>query len=631
MENRTTALILLCLVLLTGPSRASATGRNLTRDYEPVVLTGRELAEFVGTPKGFLFLFAYRGGEWQEIPFQLDKRNSDGRYRYDVPEEQKVLEEVDEFVFMAKDAGDSAPGNWLEKYRTDELRLEIAVGNPLKEDENAWVYLYRIREGGPVSIPHDYVNYFAATSGGADRIRTTYYELSNGSWGFPTELKILATQGGAETDLIDRMYFQAKGSGSVLGINLNFTIDESDISFKSAGNKVDFIDGLIRVVREFQATLTIDAPWPFSDINVPFSVPPAYYYPYSAQVNIDVPNISGASVSEGRVNIELAAPMTGSLFLSANNPLPGFILDLKDDLPNTTIDNQLPKNNWMLVQGNSGTIVHQFPLLPTLGKERRLYYDDNGDLGSIGVLIGGGLQTPFTLSYKGYFLDSKQPNTIGSTLTLNDSNPLTRKVTPQLFSSVPVELIAFSAMAAGRDVLIEWSTASETNNFGFELQSLTNEGDWFLLAFIPGHGTTNEPQTYTYLDASLPAGEYLYRLKQVDLDGQFEYSTTISATIGLPETFTLAQNYPNPFNPETTIEFAIPADSERDGAVTKLVIFNMLGKHVRTLVDEHQMAGFYSVTWDGRNANGLDVPSGVYVYRLVTGTFIASKKMLLIR
>jgi hypothetical protein len=216
-------------------------------------------------------------------------------------------------------------------------------------------------------------------------------------------------------------------------------------------------------------------------------------------------------------------------------------------------------------------------------------------------------------------------------LTLNDSNPLTRKVTPQLFSSVPVELIAFSAMAAGRDVLIEWSTASETNNFGFELQSLTNEGDWFLLAFIPGHGTTNEPQTYTYLDASLPAGEYLYRLKQVDLDGQFEYSTTISATIGLPETFTLAQNYPNPFNPETTIEFAIPADSERDGAVTKLVIFNMLGKHVRTLVDEHQMAGFYSVTWDGRNANGLDVPSGVYVYRLVTGTFIASKKMLLIR
>ena len=95
---------------------------------------------------------------------------------------------------------------------------------------------------------------------------------------------------------------------------------------------------------------------------------------------------------------------------------------------------------------------------------------------------------------------------------------------------------------------------------------------------------------------------------------------------GVPDGFNLAQNYPNPFNPSTQINYAIA----RSGR-TQLEIFNILGAKVRTLINQTQPGGNYSVRWDGTNDTGEILPSGVYVYQLRIGTFMAMRKMLLVK
>ncbi len=108
-----------------------------------------------------------------------------------------------------------------------------------------------------------------------------------------------------------------------------------------------------------------------------------------------------------------------------------------------------------------------------------------------------------------------------------------------------------------------------------------------------------------------------------------ENVTSVDDPIGAPGKFSLAQNYPNPFNPGTVINYTISPSANSTG--TRLVIFNLLGQKVRTLVDARETAGSHSVTWDGRNDAGELLPSGVYVYRLTFGTLVDSKKMLFIR
>jgi flagellar hook assembly protein FlgD len=90
--------------------------------------------------------------------------------------------------------------------------------------------------------------------------------------------------------------------------------------------------------------------------------------------------------------------------------------------------------------------------------------------------------------------------------------------------------------------------------------------------------------------------------------------------------FSLQQNHPNPFNPATMIEFSLP----RKGQV-ELSIYNLLGQRVRVLMDESKPAGMYSAVWDGRDANGREVASGIYFYRLRAGENLATKKMLLLK
>jgi hypothetical protein len=171
---------------------------------------------------------------------------------------------------------------------------------------------------------------------------------------------------------------------------------------------------------------------------------------------------------------------------------------------------------------------------------------------------------------------------------------------------------------------LHWKTATELNNSGFEVQRRSeNRGasaEWQVLGFVRGAGTTTEAQSYSFLDNSA-VGKVQYRLKQIDFDGQFEYSNIIEVDAGAPKQFALEQNYPNPFNPSTTIRYQLPVASE-----VKLEVYDVLGKKIATLVNERQSAGSYQVVW---NASGLS--SGTYFYRLQAGTFVETKKMIMVK
>jgi hypothetical protein len=207
---------------------------------------------------------------------------------------------------------------------------------------------------------------------------------------------------------------------------------------------------------------------------------------------------------------------------------------------------------------------------------------------------------------------------------------------------VPVELTFFTATVERNAVSLNWQTATETNNSGFEIerkqvgsaQSSVGNLDWSAVGFVPGFGTTTEPKSYSFIDENLSAGTYQYRLKQIDFDGSFEYSNTIEVEINSPTEFSLGQNYPNPFNPTTKIKYTIPSvtlrwQSHRQAQgdiLVSLKVFDVLGNEVATLVNQSQQPSTYEVEF---NADKLS--SGVYYYQLRAGSFVESKKMILLR
>jgi photosystem II stability/assembly factor-like uncharacterized protein len=171
---------------------------------------------------------------------------------------------------------------------------------------------------------------------------------------------------------------------------------------------------------------------------------------------------------------------------------------------------------------------------------------------------------------------------------------------------VPVELTAFNAVVENGKVLLKWSTATETNNRGFEIERKEEGGDYSVIGFIEGNGTAAAANNYSYTDVPGVNAKFVYRLKQIDYDGTYEYSGEVTADMQLPSEFALEQNYPNPFNPVTTIAFSLPYDSE-----VVLRIYNVLGQEVKQLLHNNLNAGRHEIRFD---ASGLN--SGIYIYSI---------------
>ncbi len=198
-------------------------------------------------------------------------------------------------------------------------------------------------------------------------------------------------------------------------------------------------------------------------------------------------------------------------------------------------------------------------------------------------------------------------------------------------AGVPVELASFTANAVRDEVELNWRTATETNNQGFEIERMNAGGTFEQIGYVAGFGTTTEPKSYSFTDSKLETGSYTYRLKQIDFDGTFEFSNEINIDVELPLQYALEQNYPNPFNPSTKISYSIPEDG-----FVKLAVYNLLGEEVATIVNSFQKADRYEVNFSAKGGsasggNAYNLTSGVYVYRLEAANFSVSKKLVLMK
>ncbi|HCY75890.1 MAG TPA: hypothetical protein DHV28_08200 [Ignavibacteriales bacterium] len=191
---------------------------------------------------------------------------------------------------------------------------------------------------------------------------------------------------------------------------------------------------------------------------------------------------------------------------------------------------------------------------------------------------------------------------------------------------LPIELTLFTSRLLINSILLKWETKTEVNNYGFEIErkvgsGQSSVGNYEKIGFVNGNGNSNSPKSYSYEDNALTPGKYSYRLKQIDNDGQFEYSKTIEVDFNSPKLFELSQNYPNPFNPKTTIRFSIP-----EAGNVKISLYNPLGQEVSTILNEVRESGTHIVNFDASELN-----SGMYIYKLESGSFIQTRKMILLK
>lgn len=220
--------------------------------------------------------------------------------------------------------------------------------------------------------------------------------------------------------------------------------------------------------------------------------------------------------------------------------------------------------------------------------------------------------------------DNYLPQTVTNVQANNfQSTTLNIQLVP---NQVPVELVSFSASVNKNEVILNWKTATEINNKGFEVQRLQDNeikgpDDWQVIGFINGSGTTAEEHTYSFNDEGVSEGTYHYRVRQIDLDGSSTYTKAVEAEVTSPSEFILGQNYPNPFNPTTTIKFSIPTKS-----FVTLKVYNILGREAASLVNDVKEAGSYNISFDAKNLS-----SGIYLYKLEAGKFISTRKMLFLK
>jgi hypothetical protein len=340
-----------------------------------------------------------------------------------------------------------------------------------------------------------------------------------------------------------------------------------------------------------------------------------------------------------------------SVYLSGNgnggNPIGSAALYIRDNNTNVEVKNNILVNTRdeapycaAAIQGNSG-------FNSTISNYNALYYQPS----QYNYLVKYGLSYLTLANWQSTGKDlnsvTEMPNFATPHLHINDAIPtyIEKGATPiagidtdfdgqtrnailpdigadEFYGTVvPVELTSFTAKANGTEVTLTWSTATELNNYGFEVQRKVLGGEFSTVAFVKGHGTTTQKNEYSFLDQNLDEGKYSYRLKQVDLDGKFEYSKIIEVEVISITSYSLGQNYPNPFNPSTTITYAL-----KEKCDVKLTLLNSLGEELAILVNEEQDKGFHKVEFGGSKLS-----SGVYFYKLHAGKYIETKKMILLR
>ena len=311
-------------------------------------------------------------------------------------------------------------------------------------------------------------------------------------------------------------------------------------------------------------------------------------------------------INDADSSISLTMDLRGNIF-AGNNPGPATMTGTYNQ-DGFNVSGNSPKYGDMFFSGDSkGMITGKLPDVPSASVDS-VIFDGHYDADSLSL--------GFIAYYGGYTLATGEI-----------------KLEKDTSAVVPVELVSFSALsAANKKVELKWATATEVNNAGFEIErslDLPAVGNlqWTKIGYVKGNGTTTERKSYLYTDENVSYGKYYYRLKQIDFDGSFKYSSIVNINISSPASFKLNQNYPNPFNPVTVIGFSIPYRSN-----VKLSVYNLLGQLVVKLIDGEKDAGSYDIKFNAGN-----LTSGIYLYSLeATGidgkaNFKTIKKMILLK
>ncbi len=237
---------------------------------------------------------------------------------------------------------------------------------------------------------------------------------------------------------------------------------------------------------------------------------------------------------------------------------------------------------------------------------------------------------PSILTYDDFDVELNQTYTYRvRTYSIPGASSYGNEATAYVPEIVPVELVSFNANVFEAGVSLNWITATEINNRGFEVEKREVGGrqlaigntEWKIIGFVEGRGTTTQTQSYSFVDEEVTSGRYQYRLKQIDFDGSYEYSSTVEVDVNLIKEFVLEQNYPNPFNPTTKISWQSPVGSHQT-----IKVYDVLGNEVATLVDEYREAGKYEIEFEASNLS-----SGVYYYQLRAGSFVETRRMIILK
>ncbi len=214
-----------------------------------------------------------------------------------------------------------------------------------------------------------------------------------------------------------------------------------------------------------------------------------------------------------------------------------------------------------------------------------------------------------------HFVTATVTDSAGNTSMLSASHP------------VPVELASFQAgLLANGKVRLSWRTETETNNLGFYVERKTSPGSFASIGFVPGAGTSAQAHDYFFVDRSVSGKEATYRLRQVDSNGAATYSQLVSVTMNAAREFSLSSAYPNPFNSSTVVKFELP---EATDAILRVI--NLRGEIVITLANQRLQTGSHTYHWDGRNSQGVEVPSGCYFVQLTAKSNTSVQKVLLLK
>jgi hypothetical protein len=305
---------------------------------------------------------------------------------------------------------------------------------------------------------------------------------------------------------------------------------------------------------------------------------------------------------------------------SGNSPLPA---------PNTATAGVIKCGSKIPPGAGSGTIISNTGLgtkIGTLKLSNTASFLSSGKLGVDFLTIG---QNAYYTKISAYVAGSNVEltlivPTLGTFSNLLGNAPL------------PIEINSFNSNVTERQVNLSWTTKTEQNSSRFEIErSIVNAngatGVWAAVGVVPASGSSNSPKKYSFTEKDLQAGKQQYRLKLVDNNGSFKYSSVIETEIAIPKNFEVSQNYPNPFNPSTRINYSLPFDSR-----VTVEVFNITGASIGQILNQEQSAGYYSVNF---NSSGLykSIASGVYIYRVTAAdkssgkSFSSIKKMMLLK